>query len=264
MASPSTARIDAPVHRLPRLAIIGWARVAARLLTALAWLFVCVPMHYVTQFLMRGSPWPKYFLGGAARIFGARVRVTGQMPRRDMFIIANHVSWLDILVLAGVSGTAYVAKAEVRASPLLRWLADLNRTIYVARHERMNVGNQVAMVREALAETRAVTVFPEATTSDGHSLLPFKTSLLAVLEPPPPGISIQPVYIDYGDEASTVAWVGEEPGLHNVLRILARRRPIETVIHFLQPFAGDGIGGRKLIASESRRRMEEVMHRTRH
>ena len=258
MALPSAARIEGAADGFPKVGLIGWALIVVRVLAMLVAVMICVPMHLLTRLFGLRSPWPKWFLWAMGRISGAVVTIDSKPLPSNVFFISNHVSWVDILVLAGASGTAYIAKAEVRNLPVVNWLCSLNKTIFVARGDRLGVAAQIAMVRDALAETRAVTVFPEGTTTDGQSLLPFKTSLLAVIEPAPPGLMVQPVFIDYGPEVENIAWVGQENGLHNVARILARWRPIPVTIHFLKAFDPAEIGGRKAVAAESRRQIEEA------
>ena len=235
-----------------------WFRVA-RLALALA---VHVPLHYLFRLVRLPSPWPRLFLASAARIAGAKVRCVGTPLKRDVFYVSNHVSWIDILALGGASGTAFVAKAEIGASPLVGWLAGLNRTVYVKRENRMGVAEQINQLRDALAETWAVTVFPEGTTTDGKSLLPFKTPMLRVLEPPPPGVMVQPVVLDYGSAGEDIGWIGQERGLNNAKRVLARKQRFRLRVHFLEPFDPRDFPGRKAIAAESRRRIEEALVRT--
>jgi 1-acyl-sn-glycerol-3-phosphate acyltransferase len=218
-----------------------------------------VPMHYLWRLLRLPSPWPRWFLGRAARIAGARVEVIGTPLRRDVFYISNHLSWIDILALGGASGTAFVAKAEIGQAPVVGWLAGLNRTVYVKRENRLGVAQQINELRDALAENWAITVFPEGTTTDGKSLLPFKTPMLRVLEPPPPGVMVQPVLLDYGAVSEEIGWVGEESGLNNARRILARKQSFPLRISFLEPFDPRDFPGRKAIAAESRRRIEEAL-----
>lgn len=232
-----------------------WRRVALLVLAALSH----VPVHYLWRLLRLASPWPRWFLGRAARIAGARVQVTGTPLRRDVFYVSNHISWIDILALGGASGTAFVAKAEIGEAPVVGWLAGLNRTVYVKRENRMGVAEQINQLRDALAENWAITVFPEGTTTDGKSLLPFKTPMLRVLEPSPPGVMVQPVLLDYGDVGEEIGWVGEESGLNNARRVLARKGSFPLRITFLDPFDPRDFPGRKAIAAESRRRVEEAL-----
>lgn len=221
-------------------------------------LAVLLPIHGLWTLLRLPSPWPRYFLAAVGWIIGARRHTTGATPlRRNVFFVANHLSWIDIPVLAGRSGSAFVAKAEARDIPLVGWLCTLNRTIFVARGERMQVGAQIAEVRAAVERGWAVTVFPEGTTSDGETLLPFKASLLAVLDPPPPGVLVQAVALDYGDAMPDIAWTNE-PGIAYSLRVLARPGGFPANLKFAEPFDPAAIGDRKAIAAEARRRVEQA------
>ncbi len=205
------------------------------------------------------SPWPPRFLGRIARIVGVRTTVVGTPVARDVLYLANHQSWIDILAIAGASGSAFVAKGELRDAPLVGWLCTLNHTLFVDRGDRLGVARQIDTLRAALADDHPVTVFPEGTTSDGRALLPFKAALLGAIDPPPPGLMVQPVYLDYGD-AQDIAWVGDEPGTANAARVLARPGRIGLTIHFLAPFDPAGLG-RKAVATRARDAIAEAMAR---
>jgi 1-acyl-sn-glycerol-3-phosphate acyltransferase len=172
--------------------------------------------------------------------------------------VANHLSWIDILLLSGATGTAFIAKAELRRAPLVGWLCTLNATIFVSRADRMAVTAQIAQLRDTLARDWPVALFPEGTTGDGVTLLPFKAALLAALDPPPPGVRVQPVRIDYGPATHELAWVGDEPGQHHAARVLKRRGSFVATLHFAEPFAPADFGNRKAIATEARRRIEAL------
>lgn len=269
--NPAEHGIDAPGSKIWDLRVAaargvitplsfgGWFRVIARALALIVLIIVFVPLHYLYRMFAYGSPFPMLFLRYAAWVAGARVKVHGTFLRRDVFFVANHVSWLDILSLAGASGTAFVAKAELARAPLVGWLASLNRTVFVKREHRLGVAEQINALKEALVDNWSVTVFPEGTTTDGHSLLPFKTSMLSVLEPPPPGVMVQPVLLDYGPVAEWIGWVGEEGGVNNAKRVLARKGTFDLHIHYLEPFSPEEYRGRKAIGAEARRRIEEAL-----
>lgn len=242
------------------LTVIEWIRFSLRLSGLIALLILFLPLHYLYRIFKCGSPFPMLFLRYAGRVAGARVRRIGTPLRRDVFFIANHVSWIDILALAGASGTAFVAKAELGEVPVIRWLCRLNRTVFVKRENRLGVAKQINLLREALADNWSVTVFPEGTTTDGQSLLPFKTSMLNVLEPPPPGIMVQPVLIDYGPEiGEEIGWIGNESGLNNAKRVLSRKGSFELRLHFLEPFSPEEFRGRKTIGARTRAAIEAAL-----
>ena len=236
-------------------------RIGLRLAGLLGALVGGLILHGSWRFFRAPSPWPRRFLRRAARILGARTHVVGRPLRERVVFVSNHLSWLDIPLLGGATGTAFVSKMEVKHTPLVGLLADLNRTVYVSREDRLGVAGQVARIRDALDSVPAVTLFPEGTTSDGRVLLPFKAALLAMLEPPPPGVLVQPVRIDYG-EARELAWVGNEPGVAHARRVLSRPGRFTATLHFLEPFDPAAIGGRKAIAAEARARIIAAGQRT--
>jgi len=261
MASRSTARAEAAAGRPPGIGLIGWARIALRTIALIIVILPCIALHYLWKALRQPSPFPRLFLGVAARIVGARVTCEGEPLRRDVIYIANHVSWIDILAIAGASGSAFVAKDGIRTAPIVGWLATLNRTVFVVREDRSGVAEQIARLREALADTWSVTIFPEGTTTDGRSLLPFKSSLLKVLEPPPPGVMVQPMMLDYGQIGPEISWIGDERGKDNALRVMARKGSFRLHLSFLEPFDPAAFPGRKAIAAESCARIDAALAR---
>ena len=82
----------------------------------------------------------------------SRIRTTGSAVQGRLLILANHISWIDIPALAAATGTAFVAMTELRWHPLLRWLCDMNDTVFVARHDRASIAAQVEALRMALSE----------------------------------------------------------------------------------------------------------------
>ncbi len=265
MASGSLATTDAELRAAAArgentpVSAMGWVRLIWRVLLMLMSLIVLVPLHYLFRIIAYGSPFPMYFLRFAAWVCGARVKVIGTPLKRDVFFISNHISWIDILALAGASGTAFVAKAELNEVPVVGWLSRLNRTVFVKRENRMGVAAQINSLREALSDNWSVTVFPEGTVTDGQSLLPFKTSMLRVLEPPPADVLVQPVMIYYGEIAEWIGWVGDESGLNNAKRVLARKGSFPLELHFLEPFSPEDHHGRKAIAAKARDEIEEAL-----
>lgn len=234
-------------------------RMARRLLLLLAGLIVCLPLHLGWHLFSHHSPWPRIFLGWAARAIGARVRIQGDMVRHDVFYIANHVSWIDILALGGATGCAFVSKDEVGKSPVIGWLAKQNNTILIERDRRRAIHAQVDALREAIASHQPVALFPEGTTGNGRTLLPFKPALFSVLMPPPRDIRIQPVLIDYGTATEEIAWHGGEGGGANALRILRRAGGFELTLHFLPTFDPGDHPDRKAIASRARHPIEQAL-----
>lgn len=242
-----------------RIAPWRWLLVGLRALLMALVLLVHAPAYYLLASFVRRNPVPRTFLRLIAVIAGVRIRTRGARPTRNSFILANHVSWIDIPALAGTTGTAFVAHDGLAQIGPLRWLCSLNDTVFVARHDRRSVGQQIGQVRRALDETGALAIFPEGTTSDGTGLLPFKSSLLSALEADADHIPVQPVWLDYGPRVASIAWVDAEPGLTNALRILARVRPVDLTVHFLPPLAPHERANRKRMAAAARAAIDGAM-----
>lgn len=214
-------------------------------------LLACLPLHLGWRLARRPSPWPRRFLALATRAVGVRVRQSGALPGGRLFLLANHVSWVDILVLAGATGAAFVAHDGIARWPLIGWLARQNGTLFVARDRRGGLAGQIEGLRALIDGHQPVALFPEGTTGDGRVLLPFKPSLLAVLYPPLPGMTVQPVHLDYG-AALDIAWVDDEPAPTNAMRVLAREGVIDVTLRLLPAFDPAACADRKALAQRAR------------
>jgi 1-acyl-sn-glycerol-3-phosphate acyltransferase len=230
--------------------------IAAARVAALVLLFAfCAPVHIATKLLFGWSDWPRRFLAASAWICGARVNVTGKHLRPHTLLICNHTSWLDILVIGGATGCAFVSKAEL-GHPLIHWMADQGHTLYVRREHRRGAPEQAKKIAEKLRDPQPLALFPEGTTGPGTHLLPFRSTLFAAVAPAPPRVQVRPVAIDYGDAAPDVGWF-EEPGKDNVLRILGRGRPVPVTVRILDPLPP--LDDRKALAEAAREAIESAL-----
>lgn len=234
-------------------------RVAWRATRIVLLLLLHVPLHGLWQLARRRSPWPQSFLRAAARAAGVDVRVAGQPLAQDVLYVANHLSWLDILAVAGATRARFVAKDEVRDWPLIGWLAGMNDTVFVARTERGRVHTQAQHLRDALSDGAPVMLFPEGGTGNGYDVGPFRASLLAALMPPWPGLRLQPIALDYGAEAPLVAWSDDLSTGAEALRILALPGRRQLTIHALPPIDPAAMPDRKALASAARDLLCQVL-----
>lgn len=227
-------------------------RLTLRFLAILGGLLFYLPLHYAWKIAGRRSPWPRRFLGWVGRAAGMKLKVIGTPLASNVLFLSNHLSWLDIMLLADASGTAFVSKDDVARWPLIGWLASLNNTVFIARAQRGSVRGQADQLRAALATGQPVALFPEGTTEGGTETLPFRASLLASLFPPLPSIRVQPVAIDYGKAGDEIAWMGAEPAADNAKRVLSRPGTAEVTVRFLEPIDPAQLPDRKALAEKSR------------
>jgi 1-acyl-sn-glycerol-3-phosphate acyltransferase len=213
---------------------------------------VHLPLHGLWRLFRLRSPWPRSFLASTAWASGVSLRVVGTPLRRDVLYVANHLSWLDIVVVAGATDARFVAKDEVRGWPVIGWLATLHATVFVARTERGRVHEQADRLRGALAQGAPVMLFPEGGTGDGTCIGPFRASLLAALTPPLPGVRLQPIALDYGAEQALVAWPDAHGTGEETLRILSLPGRRRLTLHALPPIDPMLLPDRKQLAATAR------------
>ena len=206
------------------------------------------PIHIATKLLFGKSGWTRTFLGMAARVVGARPQVVGRPLNPHTLLISNHVSWLDILILGGATGTAFVSKDNL-GHGVIHWLADQYHTLYVRREDRKGSKDQAVAIARAAERDQPITLFPEGTTGPGDELLPFRSSLLEAAAYASDHVEVRPLALDYGAAATEVGWHGES-GKDNVLRILGRKGTLPVTVHLLPPL--DRTSDRKALAQLAR------------
>jgi lyso-ornithine lipid O-acyltransferase len=203
---------------------------------------------------------PNIFFRVVTRFMSIRIDLEGApVSGRPCLYVANHLSWLDILVLSAVAPVCFIAKHEVARWPLFGLLATVGRTIYIDRDRRYDVKAVCAAIRQRLSQGECVVLFPEGTSSDGNRLLPFRSALLGAADFEMGGepVLVQPVTIAYtgvyGIPLGRVrrpifAWHGKMELLSHLLGV-GRIGPFEATVDFHPPSTVKDMGGRKLLAA---------------
>src|SRR6202012_2396748 len=117
-----------------------------------------------------------------ASLFGIKILVRGTPPKNATLLLANHSSWLDIVIFSAVMPLSFVAKSEVGSWPFFGTLARLQRTVFVARERRSQTGVSRDEIQGRLLAGDTLVLFPEGTSHDGNTVLPFKSALLGAAE----------------------------------------------------------------------------------
>jgi 1-acyl-sn-glycerol-3-phosphate acyltransferase len=190
----------------------------------------------------------------AVRVLGLRLTTLGSMPRTGL-LVCNHLSYLDIIALCALRPCVFVAKSEVGRWPLFGWLARSAGTIFVERLRKADCARVVRQMNHALERGMLVVLFPEGTSSDGTTVLPFKPALL---EPARAlGRPVTAGAIGYslrdGSVADEVCYWRDMTLLPHLLNLITKRE-ISAEISFAgaKPLTGD----RKSIA----RRLRDEVH----
>jgi 1-acyl-sn-glycerol-3-phosphate acyltransferase len=198
------------------------------------------------------------------RLIGVRLQIVGSCTsKRPLLIVANHASWLDIVIITAAAPVVFVAKSEVAGWPLFGLLAKLQRSVFVDRQRRHKTAEVNAEIANRLLDGDPVVLFGEGTSSDGNRVLPFRTALIgaahiALSEAGLGEVTVQPLSIAYArlhgvplgrDERRSLAWYGGVelwPHLINVLR----RSAIDVVVTWGDPVPFGADSDRKRVAGE--------------
>jgi 1-acyl-sn-glycerol-3-phosphate acyltransferase len=186
----------------------------------------------------------------ACRVLGIRLTTHGSMPSAGL-VVSNHLSYLDIIVLSAIRPCLFVAKRDVASWPLFGWLARAAGTIFVDRDRRCCSTKAVDLIREALAGRSVVVLFPEGTSSDGSTVLPFKSALLeSVVQLRCPVASASIDYaLDDGSVADEVCYWRDMKLVPHLSNLLFKR---EICANYSFSPAKVRLGNRKEIARELR------------
>jgi 1-acyl-sn-glycerol-3-phosphate acyltransferase len=161
--------------------------------------------------------------GRLLALLNVECRVRGDLAAHggNVLIVANHVSWLDIVVLNALCPARFVAKAELARWPLAGRLVRGAGTLFVERSRRRDTHRVNRVVADALAHGDVVVVFPEGTTSSGEGVLPFKSSLLQPIVDAQG--HVQPLALRYrapdGARSTAPSYVGDDPFIASFWRV---------------------------------------------
>lgn len=242
-------------------------RYAWRLPLVFLMLLVAIPVAlsqnpWMARWRVRGVPldqcmvrwWARTVLG----MIGIRVRPAGSSLDDPAMFVANHCSWLDIVVVHTQRAVCFVAKAEIQRWPLVGFLAASAGTIFHRRGSNDSLARVMQVMVERLQAGRSVAVFPEGGASHGSNLKTFHARIFqAALDANAP---IQPIALRYSRDGISQPQIAFAPGERfagNVWRLLGEP-PLQAEVHFLAPLTHRD-GGRKQLAQDARSQIAEAL-----
>jgi 1-acyl-sn-glycerol-3-phosphate acyltransferase len=231
----------------------GPIRTTGRLFTVLIVVVAAVIVAPLLLLRRRSGPAPSRLGRLVSRsllcALGVRHQVHGQLPRRAALVVANHVSWLDILVLRAHLPVRLVAKREVRDWPVVGLLAAAAGTLFIDRSRPRVLPETVKRVEAALRNGSVVALFPEGTTWCGNEGGRFRPAIFqAAINA---GATVAPVTLRFslaGGAATTVAaFISEDTIVSSLLRIASARR-IHVSLRMHPPLYPVPGAGRRVLA----------------
>jgi lyso-ornithine lipid O-acyltransferase len=190
-------------------------------------------------------------------LFGLRISVKGiPSSNRPLIVVANHTSWLDIIVISSFLPAIFVTQHEVASWPIIGRLAQLSPSIFVNRDRRLEILKTISSISEELAAGEVVAIFPEGTSTSGEEVLPFRSALFGCVRETLrraenlPAIFIQPVSVAYiGSNRGSASWARENEirFVPHLLKVVGLRR-IDVALTLEDPLPADISSDRKAIA----------------
>jgi len=171
------------------------------------------------------------------RAMGIRFRVEGKVPAGTVVVVANHLSYLDIVIASAAMPCAFIAKKEIAHWPAFGSLARIGQTIFLDRTSRASAWEAADRMVERLREGVPVLFFPEGTSTDGSELLRFHSTLFtAAIET---RCSVVPAAIFYEPQGAELAerdlcWYGDAAFLPHLIKVLGLDQ-FTAVIRFGTP-----------------------------
>ncbi|HEX7919235.1 MAG TPA: lysophospholipid acyltransferase family protein [Gemmatimonadales bacterium] len=231
-----------------------------------AWTILWAALFGAGRLVGGGTGWTmgcrRHWSRGLLRILGVRVSVVGRLPTPPYLLAANHLGYLDVLVLAAELPVRFVAKSEVRRWPVWGPLAARTGTLFLDRERARDAHRVATAVEETLVAGEAVSIFAEGTSSPGDVVLPYRPALFegAVAS----GAPVVPAALNYripADPAAVrdkVCWWGEMEFAPHLLA-LAGLPAIHATLAIGDPLPADQ--DRKAVARAARG-TTEALHRT--
>lgn len=206
---------------------------------------------------------PYYYHRMLCALIGVRIREIGKRsPEFPLLILANHASWLDILVITALTPAVFVAKKEVASWPVFGWLAKLQRTVFIDRERRHRTGAATEEIAQRLLSGDAVVLFAEGTSSDGNRILPFRSALIGAVHHAIGNsthhdrVTVQPLSLAYVNLnglpmgralRNRVAWYGDADLIPHLVGVCAAGA-VDVTVSWGEPVSYDMNADRKDIA----------------
>ena len=237
-------------------------RVVAAVVHALHGIAICA-LEFPRADAARRDARIEWWADRMLRRLDVRLHVRGALHPGPVLLLANHISWLDILAVHAVHAARFVSKADVRRWPLIGYLVTSAGTILIEREKKRDAMRVVHHVAEALREGASVALFPEGTTGTGPVVLPFHANLLQAAIAT--GAPVQPVVLRYSDATATFSaaaeYVGKTTLLHSLARIACAQQ-LAVHVDLLPAVPVEG-HDRRSLAAEVRSRIQAVLEATR-
>ncbi len=230
----------------------------------LGFLLCALLLNWTQQAVMKDGrePFPHRMIRrwsiGMLRVFGLRAVRFGEPLADPVLFVANHTSWIDIVMVHSQRAACFVAKAEIARWPLIGWMAGTGGTIFHRRGSNHSLASVMQVMVERMRDGRSVAVFPEGGSGFNGVLKVFHARIFqAALDAE---VAVQPVALRFARHGRRIIDAGfreQESFLGNIVRMLGEA-PMDAEVHFLKPVAASP-DARRRMAEQSRERIAAAL-----
>ena len=220
--------------------------------------FLCTLINLDFTHRIDADDWARRWVKRLMRIMGIRYLVQGTPVAGGAMIVCNHVSWIDIPLVAATLSSRFVAKSEIQHWPMIGFIARAIGTFFIRR----GAGGSKPLLEKLKPHLDAggsIVIFPEGTTTDGHNVQPFHSRLFqAALDCHAP---VQPVAIRYGLNAQgedIAPFIGDDDLVSHIVRVL-KSPGLTAELVYCPPLLPEHYSDRTLMAQDAETAIRRVV-----
>jgi len=200
------------------------------------------------------------------KVLGFHLTLKGSLPKDGVMIIGNHMSYLDILIYLSFFEALFVTSVDMRERLFLGQVTQMGGCIFVERRNPRGLPKEMRSIKEFFNKGFSVCIFPEGTSSDGATVLPFKNSMFQI--PLETGCPVQPIVLKYSkinnqpfgpNNCDYVCWYGDLGFFPHLMGLFTLKR-IEASLTVLPPIDSNDFDNRKALSTHAHRVLKENYH----
>jgi len=194
-----------------------------------------------------------------ALILGLHIKRRGKPTGEPTLMVSNHISWLDIIAIGAHQPCVFIAKNTVQNWPLIGFLASISGTLFVNRQSRRDVCNVMQKGKHVIDEGVSLVFFPEATTTNGKQIKPFRTSFYqTAIDTQSDTQAVAIRYPEKKGETSPAPYIDDDSFVSHLLRILQTGR-IDVSLYYCAPIPATHNHDRKVLAKATQNQVTEIL-----
>lgn len=200
------------------------------------------------------------------KVIGFKLKLIGPKPSKGVMIIGNHMSYLDILIYLSFFESLFVTSVDMRERLFLGQVTQLGGCLFVERRNPRNLPKEMKAIKKFFDKNFSVCIFPEGTSSNGETVLPFKNSMFQI--PLETGCPIQPIVLKYnsidGKEFSSetcdyVCWYGDLSFFSHLMTLFTLRK-VTASLEVLPQIDSTAFSDRKSLSTHAHSILKEKYH----